>query len=140
MRPTIEVEDTCIANPFAYSSEPVQRFDIIVFQGPEEVKKRHNVSGELRLLKRVIGLPNEKLEIKDNKIYINDTLLEEPFEKIVDEKDQKRNLSAIIIPNNEYFVLGDNRPNSEDSRWWTKPTISKVDILGKIVQIIHKNE
>lgn len=140
MLPTIKVGDALIVNQFAYSSSPIERFDIVAFNAPESAKKLTGEKGDVKYVKRIIGLPNEKLEIRDNKIYINDELLNETFEKIVDAKDEKKYVKAIIIPANEYFLLGDNRPNSADSRYWEKPTIEKKEILGKVVQIIHKDE
>jgi signal peptidase I len=136
MSPTITQNDMAIANPFAYSSASVERFDLVVIKSPEYVMKRSNQTGDVRWIERVIALPNEKLEIRENKVYINDKLLEEPFEKIIDENDSKKNFGPINIPVNEYFLLGDNRPNSEDGRYW-KPfsTIKREDIYSKIIDI-----
>jgi len=78
-------------------------------------------------------LPNEKTQIRNGTIFINDRLLEEPFEK---ESWTESNFGPIVVPENEYFVLGDNRPNSADSRIWEPPTIKRKDILGKIIEII----
>ena len=62
------------------------------------------------------------------------------FDKIIDNKDFKKNFAAIVIPENHYFLLGDNRSDSEDSRYWKNPTIPKVDILGKLDKIIPKEK
>ncbi len=137
MIPTIQIGDKIIVNKFAYASGEIERFDIILFVPPKEQREKQN--SDSPYTKRVIGLPNEKLEIKDNKIYINDKLLKETFDKIVDKKDFKKDYPANIIPDNEYFMLGDNRPNSEDSRYWKQRTIHKKDILGKVVEIIPKD-
>jgi signal peptidase I len=138
MIPTIQIGDTVFVNQFAYSSSPIERFDIVVFIAPEEVTKLRGLEADTRYIKRVIGLPNEKLKIEDNKIYVNGKLLIENFEKITEEDDYKKNFKEITIPENGYFMLGDNRPNSEDSRYWKNPIISKDKILGKVVEIIHQ--
>lgn len=129
MLPTLKIGDIYKAESFEKLS--IQRFDIVVFKMPEEVKKLTGEKGDVKIIARIIGLPGEKIEIKQGKTYINGKLLDEDFEKILDlEKD----FSAIVIPENEYFLLGDNRPESLDSRWWQKPTISKEDISGRILK------
>lgn len=135
MEPTISLNDMCVANPVAYTGDDIKRFDIVVFQAPEDVKERYALDSDTRYIKRVIGLPNEKIEIKNNEVFINDKLLIEKFEKIINEKDSKKDFPPMVIPKDEYFLLGDNRPNSEDSRYWKKATISKKDIYSKIVDI-----
>jgi signal peptidase I len=134
MIPTIQIGDTCIVNKFEYSANPIQRFDIVAFKAPEDAKQMSNETGDVMFIKRIIGLPNEKIEIKEGKIYINEKLLDEPFEKIV---DVNKDFKAYTIPSNEYFLLGDNRPNSLDSRYWKRSTIPEKDIAGKVVEIIR---
>ena len=76
----------------------------------------------------------KKIEIKKGLIYINDNLVNETFGKIEEGKD----FPAVKIPENEYFLVGDNRPQSIDSRYWEKPTIKREDIYGKVTTIISK--
>jgi signal peptidase I len=131
MSPALKIGDTCVVNKFDGSA--INRFDIVVFQMPEDVKKMSGETGDIKIISRVIGLPNEKIEIRQGKVYINDKTLDEPFEKTLDtEKD----FSAFVIPEDEYFLLGDNRPQSLDSRYWKKPTIAKQDISGKVAEVI----
>jgi signal peptidase I len=133
MLPTIKVGDTCIVDQ--YSKIEIQRFDIVMFKAPEDITKRFKEK-DVKIISRIIGLPSEKIEIKNNKIFINDKLLDETFEKVTDEKDRLKNFPAIVIPENEYFVMGDNRPNSFDSRYWKPATIKKEEVLGKVVEIL----
>lgn len=135
MSPTLNSGDAFTVNPLAYQSNPIERFDIVVYEAPKAVKEANKINGELRIVTRVIGLPNEKIEIKDNKIFINDKLLDEPFEKITDETDKMKDFSAMVIPENEYFLMGDNRPKSIDSRYYKPATIKKEDIYSKILEI-----
>ena len=130
MSPTLKIDDTFVVNKF--DDSVIKRFDIVVFNAPEDIK--FGEKGDVKIVSRIIGLPNEKIEIKQGKVYINDTLLDEPFEKTLDiEKD----FSAFVIPENEYFLLGDNRPESLDSRYWKKATIPKQDISGKVAKVIE---
>jgi signal peptidase I len=135
MLPTIGINDMLVANPVAYWNTSIQRFDIVVFQAPEETKRQRKISGDVRYVQRIIGLPNEKIEIRSNQIYINDKLLSEPFEKKTNDEDLKKDFAPLVIPNDEYFLIGDNRPGSEDSRYWKKATVNKQDIYSKIVDI-----
>lgn len=96
-----------------------ERFEIVVF------KYKKN-----RLIKRVIGLPGDKISIKDNKLYINDKLIEE---KYVSSKSDDFDLSILgidKIPEDYYFVMGDNRKDSYDSRYFG--LVNKKNIEGTV--------
>jgi signal peptidase I len=134
MAPTLNVDDTFTINPYAYSNRPVERFDIIVFDASRNTPRG---KPEAPWIKRVIGLPGETVEMRNGKVFINGQLLEEPFQKIDGEPGTawKTDFSPTIVPDNQYFVLGDNRPNSEDSRYFNPPTISLDKIRGKLLDI-----
>lgn len=120
MENTLKVEDKYITNNIAYSfNNKPQRGDIIDFLSPDEREI---------YVKRVIGLPNDKVEIKNGIVYINDKILEENY--IIPYKD---NHGPFIIPDNEYFVLGDNRGSSYDSRLWKYKFVKEEDIIGKVL-------
>src|SRR6185369_2068321 len=110
MLPTIGPNDLCVANPFGYSFDNIQRFDLVVFRPNDEQRSRFKDEGLLYVM-RAVGLPGDKFEIRENLLYVNDQLTEEPFEKITDSSDRKRNFGPVVIPADEYFFLGDNRPD-----------------------------
>src|SRR5687767_756158 len=117
MAPTIADGDQIVIDRGFYKGEnAVNRFDIIAFL----------VSKDLFHYKRVIGLPKERMEIKNGEVFINGRLLDEPLEK---RPWAETNLGPMLIPENEYFVMGDNRPNSADSRIWEPATIKRENIL-----------
>lgn len=110
----------------------INRFDIVVFQLPEEVRKVTGDKPGAIIVSRIIGLPGEKVEVKDGSVFVDDKLLSETFEVT---RDTTRNTKAVLVPQNEYYLLGDNRPESLDSRHWTKPTIARSDISARIEEI-----
>ena len=84
-------------------------------------------------VKRIIGLPNEKLEIKGGRVYINDN--EEPLDTpfyAVEDPDAFLDYGPIVIPNGKYFVIGDNIYNSNDSRDWSDPFLDYNNIVSKV--------
>ena len=99
--------------------DPIRRGDIIVFKYPEEPERD--------FIKRVIGLPGETLELKKKRVYINGMLLDEPYvrylvppdeENGAGEFDVRVQYGPVTVPAGHYFMMGDNRDNSQDSRYW----------------------
>ena len=97
----------------------VRRGDVVVFKFPDDPKRD--------FIKRVIGLPGERLRIENKTVYIDDVPLEEPYVFYHDPpgsspgfvSDAMRdNMAEVLVPQGEYFVMGDNRDNSHDSRYW----------------------
>lgn len=130
MSPTINPGDGAIGDELSFKlGAEIERFDIIVFESPPIPWDDNQRS---KFIFRVIGLSGEKVEIKSGKVFINDAILDEPFQKIESTDD----FGPIVVPANEYFMLGDNRPNSWDSRSWNPATIKKDDIYGKVVEIL----
>ena len=117
MLPNIEEGEWIMVNKASYFFSDPQRGDIVVFDPP--------LSSEYPFIKRVIGLPNETVEVRDGEVFINGIPLEEQY--INDKPNYK--MPPKIIPENEYFVLGDNRNHSNDSHnSWTVP---RKSIVGK---------
>lgn len=120
METTIMTGDHVLGNRLAYLFSDPERGDIIFFQSPEDEDDIY--------IKRIIGLPGETVYIRDGKVYIddNETPLEEPY---LHEKMKQKQYTSEKIPENCYFVMGDNRNVSADSRGgWFVP---KDEIYGK---------
>lgn len=100
----------------------INRGDIVMFRSNEY---------HCRMVKRVIGLPGDHIKLKNNKVFINNKEYNEPYlkEKMSGMEDE----CSYTVPANSYFLLGDNRNDSFDARYWTKHYISKKDITGKAV-------
>ncbi|WP_425804855.1 signal peptidase I [Desulfitobacterium sp. Sab5] len=122
MLPTIQVEDRLLVDKISYKFTDINRGDVVVFQAPSNVDKRR-----VDYVKRVIGLPGEKIEIRDGKAFINGSELNEPY--IMEEPNYT--YGPIIVPKETYFVMGDNRNNSNDSHYWG--VLSKKNIEGKVL-------
>jgi signal peptidase I len=133
MQPTIKIDANVMTDETAYSSnQAINRFDIVIHKAPiDENYRKLGINENTRFIFRVIGLGGEKIELKNGRIFVNDKSLEEPFEKY----SSNDNFGPINIPANEFFLLGDNRPESNDSRYWKPATIKREDIFGKVVKI-----
>ncbi len=135
MSPTIKTGDHFGYSIFKTTEiEFINRFDIIVFTF--HANREPHITEDSMFAFRVIALEGEKVELRKGKILINDQLVEEPFEKI----ESKDDFAPMIVPKGEYFVLGDNRPESFDSRLWKDKTVKRKDVLGIVSNIIRKED
>ncbi|MCR4962720.1 MAG: signal peptidase I [Firmicutes bacterium] len=124
MYPTIEEQDRIVLNKLAYVGDRApQRGDIVVFKAPEELDSPYD------LVKRVIGLPGEMLEVKDGAVYIDGEALQEGY---VFEAPGYA-YGPVTVPENCYFMMGDNRNHSLDSHYWEEPFVPEQEIKGKVV-------
>jgi signal peptidase I len=121
MAPTLAAGDLLLLNRFAYLHRAPQRGEMIVLKDPE--------TGDL-IVKRIIGLPCETIVMQNEHAYVNGRLLPEPYTAALTRPDYSPLSKATVIPQNCYYVLGDNRTRSLDSR--TFGPITRESILGVI--------
>lgn len=119
MEKTIMVGDRIIANRLAFIFDNIDRGDIVVFRNPDDYNEL--------LVKRVIGLPNDNINIIKGKIYINGELYEEDYINVDDEFYS----GEFNVPEDSYFMMGDNRRYSIDSRYWDNSYVKRDQIIGK---------
>ena len=133
MQPTIPIDSHAIIDESAFTNNQViERFDLVMHKAPlDEKHKKLGIDENTRFIFRIVGLSGEKVELKKGQVFINDKPLNEPFEKF----ESNDNFEPILVPKNEYFLLGDNRPESDDSRYWKPSTIKRENVLGKVVKI-----
>jgi signal peptidase I len=137
MEPAIHVNDLLTVDLNYYSSNAIKRFDVVVIERTTQDSIQE--SQMFRVVARIIALGGETIRIKNNKIFINGVALKEPY-KIKpciseDEFLPCSNFGPLKIPANEFFLLADNRGDSEDSRLWKPHTTLKKQIKGKVVKV-----
>lgn len=122
MLPTFTHGDLIFVNRIAYANEKLPDYnDIVIFSNEER---------GYEIIKRVIGLPGDHIEIKENKVYRNGTLLQEPY--LYDDMITEGDIDE-IVKESHIFVLGDNRTNSADSRIQNIGQVDMSEVLGKVV-------
>jgi signal peptidase I len=141
MIPTLEINDRVLVNKLSYRFGAVERGDILVFDSPEAIEIDRSLlervfrsigeatgltSPDTVLIKRVIGLPGETVEVRDNQVYVNGNPIAEPY---LPDGVSMRDEPVITVPADEIFMMGDNRNASNDSRRFG--TIPREDIVGR---------
>lgn len=129
MIPAVIPDDRLIVNRLSYIFSEPKRGDIVMFKYPEDESQDY--------LKRIIGLPGEKIEIRDGLVYINDRAkpLDEPY--LNDEPNG--NFGPYFVPEGHYFMMGDNRDESSDARFWNIKYVKKEKIVGKAILRYYPN-
>ena len=149
MEETLLIGDHLLVNKFVFGPAAtgaerallpigtIKRRDVLVFKYPEEPSRD--------FIKRVIGLPGETVELRDKKVYINGTALDEPYVHFlsppsgpselheVTSFDVRERYGPVTVPPDHYFMMGDNRDNSQDSRYWG--FLPRENIKGKSLVI-----
>jgi signal peptidase I len=126
MEPTLFIGDHVLVNKLFYKTAKPKRGDLIVFKYPNDPKVAY--------IKRLIGEPGDKVEIAGRTVYINNAPLKETYTKYIDPNSVNEHFGPYIVPRDNYFVMGDNRDNSQDSRYWG--FVPKENLLGK-PQVIY---
>ena len=106
MMPSLDDQERIFINKFVYRIEPIQRGDIVVFRYPRDPQKS--------FIKRVVGTAGDHVRISDGRVYVNGKLLVEDYVPVAYEDE--RSYPEIVVPPDSYFVLGDHRSLSNDSR------------------------
>jgi len=122
MEPTLMVNDRILVAKFLYRLQPIARGDVIVFRYP--------LNPQRDFVKRVIGLPGNQAQLKEGVVYIDGQRISEKGYTI---KPDYGNYGPVTVPRGDYFVLGDNRNNSEDSRFFGY--VPRANIIGKAIFI-----
>ena len=123
MEQTIMTGDRVFGNRLAYLFDKPKRFDIVIFKYPDHEKEL--------FIKRIIGMPGETVEIRDGKVYIDGA--KEPLDGSFTPEEPLGDYGPYVVPEDSYFMLGDNRNYSKDSRFWNNPYVAEDKILGKAV-------
>jgi signal peptidase I len=131
MVPTLQVDDRLIIDKVSYHFKQPQRGDVVVFTPPDEAsvvctgsRPQHSKDA---YIKRVIGLPGEKIEVKQGLVFINDSPIKETY---LDSVPEYR-YGPRVVPPDSYLVLGDNRNNSCDSHYWG--FVPQENIIGRAI-------
>ena len=120
MAGTIEPGDTLACTRFGIGEGEVGRYDILIFTPPDEPGMLY--------VKRVVGLPGETIEVKDGKVYADGAELDNSFTKA---PQNRRGDGVYKVPEGHYFFLGDNRNNSNDSRFWKQKYVPAANLKAK---------
>lgn len=155
MEPNLLIGDHLLVNKFVFGPvvtdaeetllaiDPIERKDVVVFKYPEEPERD--------FIKRVIGLPGETVELRNKRVFINGQPLDEPYVHFLEppgdagpgdpdftDFDVRRRYGPVTVPADHYFVMGDNRDNSQDSRYWG--FLPRAYIKGKALMVYWSYE
>jgi signal peptidase I len=119
MEPRVQAGEFVLINTLAFRFGPIRRGDVVAF--------RHDAPTPETYIKRIVGLPGERVEVRDGVVSVDGRKLAEPYVEFPD----RRSAPPVVVPPHAYYVLGDNRADSDDSRTWG--VLAASDIVGKAV-------
>ena len=125
MDTTLQNGEIMLLNKIVYRKKDIKRFDIVVINQDNKL-----------IIKRVIGLPGETIEYKNNELLIDGRKIDDPYPSTSTDDFSIEDIGHVKIPGDTYFVMGDNRSNSLDSRYPSVGVINKSKILGRARFII----
>lgn len=147
MRPTLEIGDYILVLKYSYGlripfvaesayqwSAP-KRGDVVVFTRPDDPATPTEDDSAINIIKRVIGLPGETVEVRGTQVFIDDKPLSEPYARWSDGGILEGNFGPATIPAGKIFLMGDNRDHSKDSRFWTDHFLDISRVKGRAVII-----
>ena len=120
MEPTISTKSRMFGFRLAYIFNEPERGDVIIFKYPDDESQL--------FVKRIIGLPGDTVEIKAGVTYVNGEVLSEPY---LAERPYEQDFGPYNVPEDSFFVMGDNRNHSNDARYWNNTYVKKSAIKGK---------
>lgn len=129
MESTINKGDRVIGLRFSYWFSEPQRGDVVIFKNPDNEQELY--------VKRLIGMPGDEVSIVDGVVYVNGAVLE--GEEVYLNEPPTDSFGPYIVPENCYFMMGDNRNNSLDSRYWQNTYVQRDQIVGKAFCRLYPN-
>lgn len=128
MENTIMTNDRILALRTSYWFSSPERGEIVIFRYPDDP------SGDTLFVKRVIGVGGDTVEVRNGEVLVNGEVLDEPYIR----EQTEGNFGPYTVPEGHYFMMGDNRNQSLDSRYWTNTYVPEDEILGKVVLRYYK--
>ncbi|MCR5626066.1 MAG: signal peptidase I [Lachnospiraceae bacterium] len=121
MEPTVMTNDRIVGFRLSYMFEEPKRGDIVIFKFPDNEK--------ILYIKRIIGMPGDTVLVDSGTVFINGEAYEEPYVKV----DMRGSFGPYEVPEGHYFMMGDNRNDSADSRYWENTYLEREKIIGKAI-------
>lgn len=127
------VRDSGISMKKLVTWQHPKRADVVVFTRPDDPATPYEDDSSIHIIKRVIGLPGESVEVRGAQVFINGQPLEEPYARWVHGGGPEGDFGPQTVPDGHVLLLGDNRDESKDSRFWTVPFLDEDRIKGRAV-------